>query len=175
MSTSILVAYATSTGSTKEVAEAIATTLRESGLEVDIKPLREVDALKGYRAVVMGAPLFMLQWHKDALRFLARHRKALPDLPVAVFALGPLHDTEKEWREVREQLDKALAKCPWFTPAAVQVFGGVGDPTKLPLRWRLLPGLKNMPLSDLRDWDAIKAWAADLAVEFQSPGHSQDE
>jgi menaquinone-dependent protoporphyrinogen oxidase len=175
MSTSILVAYATSTGSTKEVAEAIAATLRASGLEVDIKPLREVNTLKGYRAVVMGAPLFMLQWHKDALRFLARHRKALPDLPVAVFALGPLHDTEKEWNEVRAQLDKALAKCPWFTPTAVQIFGGVANSAKLALGWRLLPGLKNMPASDLRDWDAIKAWAGDLAVEFQLPAHDRNE
>lgn len=175
MSRLILVAYATSTGSTKEVAEAMATTLRESGFEVDIKPLREVDTLEGYRAVIMGAPLFMLQWHKDALRFLARHRKALPDVPVAVFALGPLHDEEKEWGEVRAQLDKALAKCPWFTPAAVQIFGGVADPAKLGLRWRLIPGLKNMPASDLRDWDAIEAWAGDLAVEFQRPGHNHNE
>jgi menaquinone-dependent protoporphyrinogen oxidase len=175
MSTSILVAYATSTGSTKEVAEVITATLRESGLEVDIKLLREVNTLEGYRAAVMGAPLFMIQWHKDALRFLARHRKALPSLPVAVFALGPLHDTEKEWSGVRAQLDKALAKCPWFTPAAVQVFGGVADPAKLGLRWRLLPGVKNMPGSDLRDWDAIKAWARDLASEFQLPGHDQNE
>ena len=105
MSMSILVAYATSTGSTKEVAEAIATTLRESGLEVDIRLLREVDTLEGYGAVVMGAPLFMLQWHKDALRFLARHRRAFPDLPVAVFALGPLHDEEKEWEGRRGHWD----------------------------------------------------------------------
>ncbi len=42
MSTSVLVAYATRYGSTKEVAEAIAQTLGESGLAVDLQPLRDV-------------------------------------------------------------------------------------------------------------------------------------
>ena len=57
MSASVLVAYATRYGSTQEVAEAVAATLRERGLEVDIQPMREVRALDQYRAVVLGAPL----------------------------------------------------------------------------------------------------------------------
>lgn len=167
MSASILVAYATRTGSTREVAEAIATTLRESGLEVDIRLLREVDTLEGYGAVVVGAPLFMFHWHKDAFRFLARYRRALADLQGAVFALGPLHDEEKEWTDVRAQLDKELAKCPWFKPVAVQIFGGKVDPATLGLRWKLIPALKNMPASDIRDWAAIRSWANTLPDKLQ--------
>ncbi|TAH48156.1 MAG: flavodoxin, partial [Chloroflexota bacterium] len=41
MSTKILVAYATRYGSTQEVAEQVAATLREQALEVDLKPLRQ--------------------------------------------------------------------------------------------------------------------------------------
>ena len=41
MSASVLVAYATRYGSTQEVAEAVTATLRESGLEVDLQPLRQ--------------------------------------------------------------------------------------------------------------------------------------
>ncbi len=67
MSASILVAYATRYGSTEEVAEAVAATLRERGLAVDIQPLQQVPTLEGYRAVVLGAPLYMFHWHKDAL------------------------------------------------------------------------------------------------------------
>jgi menaquinone-dependent protoporphyrinogen oxidase len=88
MSTAVLVAYATRYGSTQEVAEAVAATLREGGLEVDLQPMREVGTLTGYSAVVLGAPLYMFRWHKDALRFLSRHRQALAGRPVAVFALG---------------------------------------------------------------------------------------
>jgi hypothetical protein len=44
---SVLVAYATRYGSTQEVAQTIAATLREAGLEVDVQPMREVKILNG--------------------------------------------------------------------------------------------------------------------------------
>lgn len=75
MLNSILIAYATRYGSTQEVAEAIAATLHERGLEVELQPVRKVRTLEGYGAVVLGAPLYMFHWHKDALRFISQHRK----------------------------------------------------------------------------------------------------
>ena len=71
----------------------------------------------------------MYRWHKDALSFLSRHRQALLQLPVAVFALGPVHDPHdaQEWQDSRAQLDKELAKSPWFKPVAVEMFGGRFD------------------------------------------------
>jgi len=158
----VLVGYATRYGSTQEVAEAVAAALREGGLEVDIRLLREVRTLAGYSAVVLGAPLFMFRWHKDALRFLSRHREALLERPVAIFALGPVHDPydEQEWQDSRAQLDKELAKFPWFTPVALEMFGGKYDPAKLRFPIKQLAG--EAPASDLRDWTAIRTWAADL-------------
>ncbi len=167
MSSSILVGYATKYGSTKEVAEAIAETLREAGLEVDLQPMRAVRALEGYEAVVMGAPLYMFRWHKDAKSFLSRHRQALAELPVAVFALGPLNDVPKDWQQVRANLDKELAAYSWFAPVAVEVFGGVFDPAKLTFPYNLVPGLKKMPVSDIRDWTAVRAWATKVASDLQ--------
>jgi menaquinone-dependent protoporphyrinogen oxidase len=168
MSASVLVGYATRYGSTQEVAEAVTATLRDSGLEVDIQPMHEVRTLASYRAVVLGAPLFMFRWHKDALNFLSRHREALTERPVAVFVLGPTHDPydEKEWQDSRAQLDKELAKFPWFTPVALEMFGGKYDPAYLRFPINLLAGKE--PASDIRDWTAIRAWASNLAVKFQS-------
>jgi menaquinone-dependent protoporphyrinogen oxidase len=162
MSNSILVAYATRYGSTQQVAEAIATTLREAGLVVDLKPLREVRSLEAYRAVVLGAPLFMFHLHKDALDFLSRHRKAIANLPVAVFVLGPVHDPhdDKEWQDSRLQLDKELAKFPWFSPLTIEIFGGKYDPTALRFPLKMFAGAE--PASDIRDWAAIQAWAQTL-------------
>jgi len=167
MSTSILVGYATRYGSTKEVAETVAGTLRESGLSVDIQPLREVRLLSGYHALVLGAPLFMFHWHKDALRFLSRFRKALLGRPAAVFALGPTHDPydEQEWQDSRSQLDKELGKFPWFKPVALEMFGGKYSPEELRFPINKLAG--NVPASDLRDWTAIRTWAESLVVKFE--------
>jgi menaquinone-dependent protoporphyrinogen oxidase len=169
MSASVLVAYATRYGSTQEVAEAVEATLRERGLEVDIQPMRKVRSLDQDRAVVLGAPLFWNGWHKDAHSFLSRHREALTQRPVAIFALGPFHSPidEKEWQYSREQLEKELAQFPWLNPAAIEIFGGKFDPEKLTFPHNLVPALKQIPASDIRDWTAIRAWVSDLATQFQ--------
>jgi len=163
MEEKILVAYASTYGSTQEVAEAVAAALREAGRTVDLRPMREVTSLAEYGAVVLGAPLYMFHWHKDALRFAARYREALQKLPVAVFALGPFNDKADEWQEIRKQINSELAKFPWLTPAVVEVFGGKFDPDKLRFPYKLIPALRQMPASDIRDWTAIGAWAKGLA------------
>ncbi len=169
MSASILVAYATKYGSTQEVAETVAATLREAELSVSCGPARQVRDLAGYDAVVLGAPLYMFRWHKDAKSFLSRHRQALMARPVAVFAMGPLKDEAKDWQDVRAQLDKELAKFPWLAPVAAEVFGGKHDPAKLSFPYNLIPALKQLPASDIRDWPAIRAWASGLAAQLQPP------
>jgi menaquinone-dependent protoporphyrinogen oxidase len=158
----ILVAYATSAGSTLEVAEAIAETLCEQGEQAEVQPARNVRWLDGYEAIVLGAPLYMFRWHRDAMRFLSRHRKGLAERPVAIFALGPFHADEKERQDALAQLDKELAKFPWLAPAAQEMFGGKFDPAKLRFPLNLIPALRQMPASDARDWTAIRAWAANL-------------
>ncbi|MBN2559628.1 MAG: flavodoxin domain-containing protein [Phycisphaerae bacterium] len=170
MTDSILVAYATSYGSTQEVAGAVGAALREAGLEVDVQPARKVRDLSGYGAVVLGAPLYMFRLHRDARSFLSRHGKALRQLPFAVFALGPFNDEEKEWQGAREQLDKELAKFPDLSPAARVVFGGRFDPAQLRPPWSLLPALKGLPPSDIRDWAAVRSWAGELPAALRARG-----
>lgn len=162
MATSVLVGYATRYGSTQEVAKAIAASLHETGLGLDLQPLRDVRTLAGYKAVVLGAPLFMFHWHKEALSFLSRHRAALMERPVAVFALGPTHEPydAQEWQDSRSQLDKELAKCPWFKPVALEMFGGKYDPEYLHFPLKMFAGSE--PASDIRDWSAIRLWAGSL-------------
>ena len=154
----VLVAYATRHGSTREVAEEIAATLRALGADVELRDARGAPAPGGFARgqagswslVVLGAPLYSGRWHRDAHRFLRRHRQDLAGVPVAVFGLGPRSADEQAWRRSREQLDRAVAKHAWLTPVAVEVFGGVDPPGKRPRR-------------DLRDWARIEAWAAGIA------------
>ena len=168
MPDSILVAFSTIHGSTQEVAERIAATLREQGLAVDLHPAKQVRALDPYRAVVLGAPLYMFHWHKDALNFLSRHRKALEQKPLAIFALGPVNNVEKEFQDARAMLDKELAKYSWLAPVALKVFGGKMDPPNFRFPYKLIPAMNKLPMSDIRDWAAIKTWASNLPTKLQS-------
>ena len=166
MSNTILVGYASHYGSTQEVAEAIAAVLGDHGLAVDLRHLRKVKTLADYSAVVIGAPLFMFHWHEDAHSFLSRHHEALLERPVAIFALGPVHDPhdEQEWLVSHAQLDTELAKYPWLKPVALELFGGKYSPGKLRFPINVLAG--DAPASDLRDWATIRAWADNLAAKL---------
>jgi menaquinone-dependent protoporphyrinogen oxidase len=156
----LLVAYATKHGSTIEVAEAIASALRDRGHEVDVERASDVRGLEGYTAVVLGGALYMGHWHEEAARFLKRYLHALEEIPLAVFAMGPKTLADEEVASSRKQLDHALETVPELMPAAVAIFGGVVDPSKLRFPF------KHMAASDARDWDAIAAWAHDVAVLF---------
>jgi menaquinone-dependent protoporphyrinogen oxidase len=167
MAENLLVAYATRYGSTGEVAAAVAEALRESGHEADLQPAKSVRALDGYGAVVLGAPLYMFKWHKEAMDFLTRHRSGLAARPIAIFALGPTNDIPKDFSEARAQLDKELAKFSWLSPAEIRLFGGKFDPAGFTFPHNLIPAMKKMPASDIRDWDAIRLWAAGLPAAMR--------
>jgi menaquinone-dependent protoporphyrinogen oxidase len=134
MTRSVLVAYATKHGSTREVAEAVAATLREHELEVEVRPVGEVADLSRYGAAVLGAALYMGRVHADARRFIARNHVALAGMPFAVRAMGPRTLEAEDVSGSREQLDKALARAPDVEPVSVTIFGGVVDPEQLGFR-----------------------------------------
>ncbi len=122
--------------------------------------------------VVLGAPLYIGRWLKEAHSFLLQHRPAIMQRPIAIFSLGPAVDIEAQWRSVRTQQAKELEKYPWLSPVAVEMFGGKYEPAGLNFTDRLAantPGtpLFQVPASDLRDWDAIRAWAGTLASKME--------
>lgn len=160
---SILLAYASRFGSTQEVAETIASTLSEAGLEVDLQPMQEVKSLDRYDAVVLGAAIYNAKWNVVAHQFLSQHQDALSQLPVAILTLGPLSASDAAKRNSRRQLDNELTKYPWLKPVAVEIFAGKYDPSK--------PGMsffdRFVPARDVRNWDAIRAWANELSAQLQ--------
>mgnify|MGYP001765860255 CR=1 FL=1 len=167
MAEKILVVYATRYGSTREAAEKVGEVLRDSGLQAEVHPARNVHSLEQYRAAVLGAPVFVGSLQKDIKRFLAQYKDALVGMPVAFFALGPL-DASAEMQGAVDQLDKELAKFHWLKLVSKAMFGGKYDPAVLRFPDSFLAKPKFSPLykrpaSDARDWVAIEAWAQSLA------------
>lgn len=162
MTQRILVAYATKHGSTREVAEAIAADLALAGLQAETLDAKSVRTISGYEGVVLGGALYTGRWHKDAQTFLRRHRDALAELPLYVFGMGPQDLEPEHVAESRAQVERGLRAAAELRPASIVIFGGVVDPKKLPFP------LSRMPAVDARDWDAVHAWAHDIAAALRS-------
>ena len=158
---SLLLTYASRYGSTQEVAEKIADTLREDGFRVDIQAMQDVRQLDSYDAVLLGAAIYNARWHPEAHVFLSKYQETLKQHWVAIFALGPLSTSEAAMRRSRFQLDKELEKYTWLNPVAVEMFVGKSDPAKMGVFERMFT-----KASDHRDWKAIRAWAKSLATQL---------
>ncbi len=157
--TRTLVAYGSKHGSTREVATSIAASLRAAGHDVDLLSAgaAAVAGMNGYETVVVGGSLYMGRWHPDVCRFIRRHQRELTDLQLAVFALGPRTLETEDVAGSRKQLDGALSRLK-VEPELITIFGGAIDPTKLRFP------LNRMAQSDVRDWQAIDAWADEVGA-----------
>jgi len=155
----VLIAYASKYGSVEEVARFIGGVLRDEGAECDVVAAGEAPQLYGYDLVVLGTGLYMNRLHRDARRFLRRHRDDLAHVPFVVFAMGPLSADPVEKENVRPQLEHALERYPELVPVATEIFGGVIVPEKMPFPFN------RMPAGDHRDWDEIRRFAASLPVQ----------
>lgn len=159
----ILVTYATRSGSTAGVAEAIARTLSESCEPVEVRPMREVSDLSPYRAVVAGSPIQGQKWLPEALGFVEQHRAALAQKPFAAFLVCI---TLSMCGSAQYQAGVAGWMAPvraLVQPVSEGLFAGTLDFHKMP--WSLNTLLMRVPVllgiwktGDHRDWDAIRAW-----------------
>lgn len=81
-------AHGTTNGSTAQVAETIGEVLHNDGLTGDVLPARPVASVSSYDTVVIGGAVYTGRRHKDARRFVRRHRRALAERPLRLFSSG---------------------------------------------------------------------------------------
>lgn len=165
MSKKILVGYATRTGSTVGVAEAIGRTLAERGFQVDVKPVREQPSLHGYDAVVLGSAINGAAWLPEAMSFLQSNASTLSGAPCAVFCVHSMNggDDAKQTKKRLAYLDKVREVVK---PTDEGFFLGKGpDPEDSSLieRWAF-KAFGGSGEGDMRDWDRIQAWADQVRV-----------
>lgn len=159
-----LVAFASKYGATTEIAQAIARTLTEDGLDVDLRPAEDIRSVDDYRVVVVGSAVYMGRWRRPATRLLRRHRKALAERDLWLFSSGPIGETDlddpKAQRWIRPRKVQELAEALGAHHHAV--FGGKVDEDGGPMRRKMAEETPE-DQRDTRDWDEIEAWAHDVA------------
>jgi len=159
MTNNVLVAYGTTNGSTEQIAEAVAEVLCKHGLTAWARPARSVGSVADYGAVVLGGGLYAGRWHKDARRFVRRHRRALAERPLWLFSSGPLDASASERdippvpgvKRIMERLD---AK-------GHVTFGGRLEEGAEGWFARMI--VRNGKGGDFRDFPRIEEWAAQVA------------
>ena len=162
----ILVTYATSAGSTAEVADAIAKTLAESGILIDIKPVANVKEIKDYKAVVLGSAVIKGDVLPEALEFVKRYKTELKSIPVAYFivCMTLKENTEEKRKKANAYLDPLRNE---LTPVDTGQFAGKLDYSKLgSVDYIIVKYFISEPEGDYRDWNAIKDWASRLGKKL---------
>ena len=167
MSNRILVTFASRTGSTAEVAEAIGKTLSEGGSQVDVIAMKDVKDLSPYQAVVVGSAIRASKWLPEAAEFVQRHRAELAQKRCALFTVC-ITMAMKNAENYRSGVMEWIAPVRLLVkPIREGLFAGRLDFSKLPFNWdsilfRITVALGIFPRGDHRDWNAIRAWAEGL-------------
>lgn len=167
MTNKILVTYASNTGWTVGVADAIGKTLAESGAQVDLLMMRHVKDLSAYDAVVAGSAINGGAWLPEAMEFVRNHQSELQRKPFAAF-LVCMTLSMKNGGQYRSHVST------WLNPVRALVrpvneglFAGGLDVGNIPsfggrIKFRLSVLFGFWKEGDHRDWDAIRKWALDL-------------
>jgi menaquinone-dependent protoporphyrinogen oxidase len=167
MKNRILVTYASRTGSTAEIAEAIGETLAQTGAQIDLRPMQDVKDLSGYSAIVLGSAIRKAQWLPEAMNFIRDQRVELAQKRVATFTVCitlAMSNSDQYRQAVREWIAPVRTHVK---PISEGLFAGKLDFAKLPfgfdtLKFRLVVALGIFPKDDRRDWKSIHDWAERL-------------
>lgn len=171
----VLVAYATHHGATREIAERVASTLAQYGLQVSVEQVDRTRDVARYDAFVIGSALYC-GWLKEATEFVRRNKATFAGRALWLFSSGPLGTaaTDAQGRDVRATaIPKEIVELSKEVGARDHhVFFGAYDPTAKPIgflerTFKLVPNnAAILQAGDFRDWGEIRAWAAVIAAEL---------
>lgn len=165
MNERVLIAYATRTGSTVGVAEAIGQTLNDRGYAVDVKPIQDNPDLSAYQKVILGSAVNGAKWLPEAVEYVKNHQEALKKATVALFCVHIMNTGDSESSKKNRQAYLNNVR-PLVNPVAEAYFTGMGmDPadTSAFVRW-IYRAFKIGGEGDCRDWNVIRGWAKTVSI-----------
>lgn len=163
MNDTVLVAYASQHGATREIAEDVARVLYERGAQVDVLAADDVRDLTPYGAVVFGSAVYRGEWLLEATDFVRRFADDLERLPVWLFSSGTAGDAPTETMRGWTQPPLLSSLLGRIKPRDHAVFGGRFDPHRLSIGdWWRYPSLRGVK-GDFRDWGGVEVWANGVA------------
>jgi menaquinone-dependent protoporphyrinogen oxidase len=167
MGKKILIVHASKKGSTEEIARAIAQELEAANTAVEVAGMEGATVGEDVQAVVIGAPVYAGHVVPAVMKFVAGNRPRLEKIPIAAFAVGiaPVLPQAGPVEKLLEELKKALAP---LAPVAITMFAGKLDPGKLSFSERTMVKILKVPTGDFRDWEAIRAWAREVAKVLEA-------
>lgn len=178
MNDTILVAYASRTGTTRGVAEEIGDILADHGMPVEVLPMVKVTDVKSYRAVVAGSAIQAAAWLPEAIRFLQTHRVELNRKPFAAFLVCmtlAMPKGEQYRQNISGWMNPVRALVQ---PVSVGMFPGALHLKDIPsagdrLKFRLSVMMGVWKEGDHRDWPAIRLWTEGLLplLNRREPGN----
>lgn len=156
----VLIAYWTQTGSTKEAAAIIAEVLDSRGFKTTVEEIATAEP-ENFDIAIVGSPIHGMRWAPEAIGFLGKNREAISRKKVALFSVAYVYFTGRpSWKK---SVDDALAATYGHAaPIQTGVFPGRVD-RKMPGFARLIFGIPKSAKADIFDREAIKAWANTLA------------
>ncbi|EXJ56697.1 hypothetical protein A1O7_07041 [Cladophialophora yegresii CBS 114405] len=172
----ILIAYATSHGSTREIADRIASRLHANGLAVDCRPVDHVFSVENYSAVILGSAVHGSRWLLDAQKFLDVEAMGLQMKPTWAFSVGMAptvrgskwvrdRAVRRESQDIKETISRKVPKVRDH-----HLFAGKADGLAMSGPMRCLWSCMGGRFGDYRDWNEIDEWADVIAKELKLEG-----
>ncbi|GCE75837.1 flavodoxin domain-containing protein [Cellulomonas biazotea] len=165
----ILMTVASRHGGTREIGEVVAQVLRDAGHDVDEVTPDDVEHVHEYDAVVLGSAVYVGRLAAALRDLVERQGAQLRSMPVWLFWSGPVGDPPMP-PTPPDDVDVVARHAGAREP---RCFVGRIERADLNLNERALVALTRAETGDFRDFEDVRAWAAEVVEEVAALPHAR--
>lgn len=171
----VLLAYSTVDGHTREISNRLAELLQASGYQTTLRAIEPAipGEISGYDKYVVGASIRYGRYRPELRQFVNRHATTLNSRPSAFFSVNLVaRKAGRDLPDTNPYIRKLLSGSPWH-PDAIAVFAGKLDYARYSFRdrqiIRLIMWLTNGPVDpntcrDYTSWGRVADFATRIAA-----------